>query len=137
MTSSSETPTVIWIEDAPKHIGETVTLRGWVYQKRSSGKIRFLILRDGTGYIQGVAGMNDLSPEDWEKLDSLTQESSVRVTGEIRADKRSASGCELTLATVEPIAIAPEYPSSPRNTGPSFSWITAICGCGPDGNTPS
>jgi asparaginyl-tRNA synthetase len=120
MTSSSETPTVIWIEDAPKHIGETVTLRGWVYQKRSSGKIRFLILRDGTGYIQGVAGMNDLSPEDWEKLDSLTQESSVRITGEIRADKRSASGCELTLATVEPIAIAPEYPIQPKEHGPEF-----------------
>ena len=115
-----DAPPVLWIEDAAGHIGEVVTLRGWVDQKRSSGKIRFLILRDGTGYIQGVASIKDLPEADWENLDRLTQESSVRVTGEVRADKRSAGGCELTLARVEPLAIAPEYPIQPKEHGPEF-----------------
>ncbi|MCZ6747265.1 MAG: asparagine--tRNA ligase [Acidobacteria bacterium] len=115
-----DSPPVLWIEDAAGHIGEIVTLRGWVHQKRSSGKIRFLVLRDGTGYIQGVASVQDLPAADWENLDRLTQESSVRVTGEVRADKRSAGGCELTLARVEPLSIAPEYPIQPKEHGPEF-----------------
>jgi len=115
-----DAPPVLWIEEAADHIGQVVTLRGWVDQKRSSGKIRFLILRDGTGYIQCVASIQDLPANDWENLDRLTQESSVRITGEVRADKRAAGGCELTLARVEPLSIAPEFPIQPKKHGPEF-----------------
>src|SRR6187401_3186221 len=85
-----------YIEDVGKHVGEEVTLRGWVHNKRSSGKIQFLIVRDGTGYIQGVVVKNAVSPEVFEIADSLTHESSVIVTGKVREDsraKRVRDGC--------------------------------------------
>ena len=73
-----------YINELPKHVGETVRLRGWVFNTRSSGKIRFLILRDGTGFLQCVAGKQDVSAEEFELVTGLTQESSVEVSGTVR-----------------------------------------------------
>ena len=81
--------TRIYIEDAGKHVGEEVTLSGWLHNKRSSGKIQFLMIRDGTGYIQGVLVKNAVTPEVFAAADTLTHESSVRVTGKIREDSRA------------------------------------------------
>ncbi|MFQ5671140.1 MAG: asparagine--tRNA ligase [Acidobacteriota bacterium] len=111
---------IAWIEDIHDHVGRQVTVRGWVYQKRSSGKIRFLVIRDGTGYLQGVASIKDVSPEDWEALDRLTQESSLQVTGTVQADRRAPGGHEMALSQVKPIAMAADYPIQPKEHGVEF-----------------
>ncbi|WCK56128.1 asparagine--tRNA ligase [Aneurinibacillus sp. Ricciae_BoGa-3] len=103
-----------------KHVGEEVRLGGWLFNKRSSGKIQFLQLRDGTGFIQGVVVKNEVAPEVWEAAKSLTQESSLYVTGTVRADERAKSGYELTVTGVEPIQIAHEYPITPKEHGIEF-----------------
>src|SRR3954469_16598268 len=86
-----------YIEDIGKHVGQEVTLRGWVHNKRSSGKIQFIIVRDGTGYIQAVVVKNAVTPEVFAASDSLTHESSIEVTGKVREDARAASGYEMDL----------------------------------------
>jgi len=89
----------ITIDEAPRHVGEEVTLRGWLYNKRSSGKIMFLQLRDGTGVIQGIIAEPE-SPEMFGAADRLQRETSIIVTGMLREDKRAPSGCELQLRTL-------------------------------------
>jgi asparaginyl-tRNA synthetase len=111
---------IVYINDLRAHAGETVELRGWVYNARSGGKIRFLILRDGTGYLQCVAGANDLSPEDFELLGHIDQESSVIVTGVPREDKRAPGGVELTLKSVKLIGGAEGFPITPKEHSSSF-----------------
>ena len=88
--------TRIYIEEAGKHVGEEVTLMGWLHNKRSSGKIQFLTIRDGSGYIQGVLVKNAVPPSVFAAADELTHESSVRVTGKVREDSRAPSGFEMT-----------------------------------------
>ncbi len=111
---------IVYISDLHAHAGKPVELRGWVYNTRSGGKIRFLILRDGTGYLQCVASAKDLSAEDFEVLGRLTQESSVVVTGTPREDKRAPGGMELTLASVKEIGHAEGYPITPKEHSSSF-----------------
>src|SRR6185437_11888697 len=84
-----------YIEDASKHDGQIVTVRGWVYNKRSSGKIKFLVLRDGTGLIQGILFKGECSENAFVEFEKLTQESSVEVTGKIRKEPRSPIGYEI------------------------------------------
>jgi asparaginyl-tRNA synthetase len=114
------TPTIAYINELRAHAGKPVELRGWVYNTRSGGKIRFLILRDGTGYLQCVASAADLSPEDFEVLGTLTQESSVVVTGVPREDKRAPGGVELTLSSVKVVSAAHDYPITPKEHSSSF-----------------
>jgi asparaginyl-tRNA synthetase len=95
-------------------------VRGWVYQKRSSGKVRFLVLRDGTGYLQGVAAVKDLPAEDWEAMERLTQESSVIVEGTVREEPRAPGGFEMGLTAVRPVALAEPYPIQPKEHGVDF-----------------
>ena len=109
-----------YIRDLKSHIGETVSLRGWVHNSRSSGKIKFLILRDGSGYLQCVAAANDVSDADFETLGALTQETSLEVTGTVREDKRSPGGVELTLASVNLIGASKDFPVSPKEHSSSF-----------------
>ncbi len=113
-------PPVVWIEEVRQHVGQAVTVRGWVYQKRSSGKIRFVVLRDGTGYLQSVASVKDVPEADWEALDRLTQESSVVLTGTVREDRRAPGGFELNLTGVRLLALADEYPIQPKEHGVEF-----------------
>ena len=111
---------VVYIKDLRARAGETVELRGWVYNSRSGGKIRFLILRDGTGYLQCVASAADVSPADFETLGRLAQESSVIVTGIPREDKRAPGGMELTLQSVRLIGGAEGFPITPKEHSSSF-----------------
>ena len=115
--------TRIYIEDAGKHVGEEVTLWGWLHHKRSSGKIQFLMIRDGSGYIQGVLVKNAVAPEVFEAAEGLTHESSVKVTGKIREDSRAPSGFEMDLSNVEAVQVVPKedpFPITPKEHGVEF-----------------
>ncbi|HTG73735.1 MAG TPA: asparagine--tRNA ligase [Terriglobia bacterium] len=115
--------TRIYIEDAGKHVGEEVTLWGWLHHKRSSGKIQFLMIRDGSGYIQGVLVKNAVAPEVFEAAESLTHESSVKVTGKLREDSRAPSGFEMDLSNVEAVQVVPKedpFPITPKEHGVEF-----------------
>ena len=116
----STTLPVVYIQDLRAHAGQPVELRGWVYNTRSGGKIRFLILRDGTGYLQCVAGAQDVTPDEFDLLGRLDQESSVIVTGIPREDKRAPGGVELTLKSVRLVAAAVDYPITPKEHSSSF-----------------
>jgi asparaginyl-tRNA synthetase len=108
------------IASLARHTGQTVTLRGWVYHLRSSGKVRFLVLRDGTGIAQGVLVKGNLPEDDFQQFERLTLESSLRLEGLVRAEPRAPGGYELEVTRVVPIQIAPEYPISPKEHGVAF-----------------
>ena len=108
------------IDDVGGRVGREVTLKGWVYNKRSSGKVRFLLVRDGTGFIQAVVSRGDVPEETFEKFDLLTQESSIIVTGVVREDGRAPGGYELALTGLEVVHLSDEYPLSPKEHGPDF-----------------
>jgi len=110
----------VLITDISKYDGKTVTLAGWVYNKRSSGKIRFVIVRDGTGITQCVFSQKDVSPEVFDLADKITQESSLYVTGMIRKDDRAPGGYELIATDLKLIQIAEEYPITPKEHGTEF-----------------
>src|SRR5437879_9883182 len=86
-----------WIEELPRLAGQPVTVRGWVATTRSSGKIAFIVLRDGTGYLQAVLSKKDVPDSAWDAFGKLTQETEVAATGTVRADPRGACGVELTV----------------------------------------
>src|SRR5216117_312347 len=112
-----------YIEDVGKHVGQEVTLRGWVHNKRSSGKIQCLILRDGTGYIQGVIAKNAVPPEVFADADSLTHESSMELTGKVRADSRAPTGFELDvtgLKVYQEVSKEEPFPITPKEHGIEF-----------------
>ncbi|MEO0092182.1 MAG: asparagine--tRNA ligase [candidate division WOR-3 bacterium] len=108
------------IRDIAKYDGKTVTLAGWVYNKRSSGKIRFVLVRDGTGIIQCVFSQKDVSPEIFELADKITQESSLYITGLVRKDDRAPGGFELVVSDLKLIQMAEEYPITPKEHGIEF-----------------
>jgi asparaginyl-tRNA synthetase len=110
----------VYIEDLGTHVGEEVQLRGWLYNKRSSGKVRFLLLRDGTGVLQGVMVKGGVSDEIFGRFDALTQESSFSMTGKIRKDDRAPGGFEMEVTDVSIIAVAHEYPITPKEHGIEF-----------------
>ncbi|WP_025026809.1 asparagine--tRNA ligase [Caldalkalibacillus mannanilyticus] len=110
----------ITISQVGKHVGEEVIIGVWLYNKRSSGKIQFLQLRDGTGFIQGVIVKKEIAEEDWNAAKELTQESSMYVKGIVREDERAPSGYELTITGVEVLQIAEEYPITPKEHGTEF-----------------
>ncbi|PAV29469.1 asparagine--tRNA ligase [Virgibacillus profundi] len=104
----------------PEHLEKTVTIGAWLSNKRSSGKIAFLQLRDGTGFIQGVVVKNDVSEETFQLAKNLTQESSMYITGKVVEDTRSAFGYELQVSNIELIHEAVDYPITPKEHGTEF-----------------
>jgi len=108
------------INELDRHVGQSVTVRGWVATTRSSGKIAFVVLRDGSGYLQAVFSKREVSEATWGRLSELTQETSVAVTGEVRADARAPGGHELTATEVEILGASPDFPISPKEHGSSF-----------------
>src|SRR5690349_19998042 len=108
------------VERIREHEGRTVTLRGWLAARRSSGKIHFLQVRDGTGTIQCVMAKNDVPPDVFTRADHLPQESSLVVTGTVRADPRSPIGFELGVTGLEVVAPSAEYPITPKEHGTAF-----------------
>ncbi|HAR42200.1 MAG TPA: asparagine--tRNA ligase [Bdellovibrionales bacterium] len=109
-----------YIEDAGKHDGQIVTVRGWVYNKRSSGKIKFLILRDGTGLLQGVLFKGECTEEAFGEFEKLTQESSIEVIGKLRKEPRSPGGFELGVQSIKIVQVADPYPISLKEHGVEF-----------------
>jgi asparaginyl-tRNA synthetase len=111
------------IAEIGKHQGQAVTIRGWLYNLRESGKLLFPQFRDGSGVIQGVVPKNAVTPEVFDAVKTLTQESSVIVEGKVRADKRAPGGYELDVANVEVVQRVPEsdpYPITPKEHGTDF-----------------
>jgi len=114
---------VTTIAEIGKHEGQSVTIRGWLYNLRESGKLLFPQFRDGSGIVQGVVPKNAVAPEVFEAVKTLTQESSVVVEGKVRADKRAPGGYELDVANVQVIQRVPEsdpYPITPKEHGTDF-----------------
>jgi len=108
------------INELGAHVSGTVTVRGWVVTTRSSGKIAFVVLRDGTGSVQGVLSKKEVTEEVWAAFGSLTQEASVAMTGVVRDDPRSPGGVELTVSHLELLGASPDYPISPKEHGTTF-----------------
>jgi asparaginyl-tRNA synthetase len=110
----------IRIEQAGAHAGEAVEIRGWLYNKRSSGKIHFLLIRDGSGLMQAVLTRQDVPPEALAAADGLTQESSLAVSGTVRADPRAPGGYELSVSDLRILQVADPYPITPKEHGVEF-----------------
>jgi asparaginyl-tRNA synthetase len=127
MTSSTNTetatPVISTIREIGKHEGQTVTIRGWLYNLRASGKLLFPIFRDGSGIIQGVVAKQQVSPELFDAIKGLTQESSVIVTGKVRADQRAPGGYEMDVTDAQVMQrVNPDdpYPITPKEHGVDF-----------------
>ena len=104
-----------------RHVGSRVTVRGWVTHVRSSGKVAFIVVRDGSGTVQAVLGKQAASPETWDRLGQLALETSVAVTGEPRLDARSPGGVELAVTELEILGPSPlDYPIQPKEHGIDF-----------------
>jgi asparaginyl-tRNA synthetase len=110
----------VYIEEIAAYEGEEVTLKGWLYNKTDKGRLQFLLVRDGTGIIQAVVFEKDISPEAFEAARRLTQESSLIVTGTVRADQRAPGGYELSVNDLEVVQLAEEYPITPKEHGVGF-----------------
>ena len=109
-----------YINELSQYNGQEVTLKGWLYNLRSSGKILFPQLRDGTGIVQCVVLKSSISPETWEALKGLGQESAVIVRGQVRADSRAPGGYEIDVNDVQVVQQAHEYPITPKEHGTEF-----------------
>lgn len=109
--------TIAYIEDVAQHEGQAVTIRGWLHNRRSSGKIHFLTVRDGTGFIQAVMSKAAVGAELFARTDHLSQETAVAVTGQVRADNRAPGGYELEVAGLEVVGEAHDYPITPKEHG--------------------
>ncbi|HEX2164468.1 MAG TPA: asparagine--tRNA ligase [Thermoanaerobaculia bacterium] len=119
-TSSAAAPPAAAIRHLGDHLDQVVELRGWLENKRSSGKIGFLRLRDGSGAVQAVASRADLSPEAWAEVERATQESTVRAVGRVKADPRSPSGVEVQLTDFAVLFLTEDYPITPKDHGTAF-----------------
>lgn len=108
------------INKLSEHVGKTVKIGAWLSNKRSSGKIAFLQLRDGSGFVQGVVVKSEVGDEIFAKAKGLTQESSLYVTGTVKEDERSALGVELEVTDVEVLHQAVDYPITPKEHGTEF-----------------
>ncbi len=111
------------ISQLGSHEGQAVTIRGWLYNLRESGKLLFPILRDGTGLVQGVVVKSKVAPEVWDALKGLTQESALVISGQVRADKRAPGGYELEVEAAEVVQRVPEsdpYPITLKEHGVDF-----------------
>jgi asparaginyl-tRNA synthetase len=121
----------VYIEDIARYDGEPVTLKGWLHNRRSSGKIHFLTLRDGTGFIQCVMTRQAVGDERFRQADHLSQESAIVVTGTVRADARAKGGYEVDVTGLEVISESKDYPITPKEHGVDFLmdrrhlWIRA------------
>ncbi len=111
---------MVYINKLAEHVGQEVTLKGWLYNKRSSGKLQFLMLRDGTGLVQCVVFKGNVSDEIFESAKKLTQESSVEITGTVKKDERQVGGHEIDVKELTVISIAEEYPITPKEHGIEF-----------------
>lgn len=110
----------IYIQDIARYAGQKVKLYGWLYNKTLKGKLAFLILRDGTGIIQCVMSRNDVGDGIFQKAEEVTQESSIVVTGQVKADERAPGGFEILGENLEIVKLSQAYPITPKEHGTTF-----------------
>src|SRR6187401_1945631 len=110
----------VYIEDIGKHEGQPVTIKGWLHNRRSSGKIHFLTVRDGSGFIQAVMSKAAVGDELFRTADHLSQETSIIVQGTARADKRAPSGYEIDVKQLEVVGASHDYPITPKEHGVDY-----------------
>jgi asparaginyl-tRNA synthetase len=110
----------VYIEDIGKHTGEEVTIKGWLHNRRSSGKIHFLTVRDGSGFIQAVMSKAAVGDDAFKAADHLSQESSLTITGTAREDKRAPSGYEIDVKSFELVGASHDYPITPKEHGVDY-----------------
>lgn len=113
-------PALTPIADLPQHAGETVTLGGWLYNKRTSKGLHFLILRDGSGLVQAVVNEAEVDEATWQAASDAAQETSLYVTGEARADERAPGGVEVQVTQIETAGQSEDYPITPKEHGTEF-----------------
>ena len=117
-------PIHVYIEDLKKHVGQDVTVKGWLYNRRAKGKIAFLILRDGTGLVQAVAVTAEIGDAAFSICEKLPQESSLIVTGAVRADDRSPGGVELGIKSITVVGeAAADYPIQIQDVVPEVGFL--------------
>jgi asparaginyl-tRNA synthetase len=115
----STTPTVR-IGDFKNHVGQEVRVQGWLHNKRSSGKLQFLIVRDGSGYAQAVVSKAAVPPESWQAGENMGQESSLELTGKVKEDKRAPGGYEVDATSLTSVQATHEFPITPKEHGTAF-----------------
>jgi asparaginyl-tRNA synthetase len=120
MQTDTPSKTSVSIAHLKEHVGEVVTIKGWLYNIRSSGKLMFLEFRDGSGIVQGVVAKNEVSPAVWEACEKLTQESAVIVTGEVAKHPKLADTYELHVRDIEIVHLSRGYPITPKEHGIEF-----------------
>ncbi len=111
---------MVEIRELHRHVGERVTLLGWVETTRAHGKVAFVVVRDGTGVVQGVLARAEVGEATWELFSSLTQESALSLSGDVRRDDRAPGGFELSVRELDVLARADEYPIQPKEHGAEF-----------------
>ncbi len=112
---------MVWIRQLPRYIGEVVQIAGWVVHVRSSGKVAFLVIRDGYGLLQCVVAKAEVGPEVWDRFGTLTQETAVQLEGVVRADSRAPGGHELAVRDLQVLGTSPiDYPIQPKEHGIDF-----------------
>lgn len=110
-----------YVEDLHRHVGQVVTVKGWLYNKRSSGKLHFLQLRDGTGVVQCVCFKGNFGEELFKQLDTLPQESALTITGSVKAEARAVGGHEIDAQSATIVSVAQaDYPITPKEHGTGF-----------------
>jgi asparaginyl-tRNA synthetase len=120
-----------YINKIGEHVGQSVTIKGWLHNRRSSGKIHFLVIRDGTGFLQVVMGKKDVDEATFQKADHLSQESAIIMTGTVKAEERAAGGYEMVASGLEVVNEAHDYPITPKEHGVDYLmdrrhlWIRA------------
>ena len=111
---------IISISEGPQHLNQSVSVRGWVTHKRSSGRVRFLVVRDGSGLLQGVLVADPAAPEMIRRFESLTTETSLMLTGTLRPDRRAPGGVEMEIQDLVIFQRAHDYPITPKDHGTAF-----------------
>src|SRR2546423_1616789 len=111
---------VVYIEDIARHVGQQVTVRGWLRHRRSSGKIHFLVVRDGTGELQAVVSKGTVGEEQFAQSAALTQESSLMLPGTVRQEARALGGYELDVTGIQVVQISEPFPIQPKEHGVGF-----------------
>ncbi|MFA6981111.1 MAG: asparagine--tRNA ligase [Ignavibacteriaceae bacterium] len=110
----------IYISELAKYVGQEITIQGWLYHKRSSGKLRFLVLRDGSGYLQCVYFKGNITPEIFDLSDRIGQESAIEVTGKVKVEPRAVGGYELDATNLNVLHETHDYPITPKDHGIEF-----------------
>src|SRR5687767_2964865 len=111
---------MVYIKDLQQHVGKHVTINGWLYHKRASGKLQFPIIRDGSGYLQCVVSKKEVPEQTWNEVERASQESTVRVTGTVREESRAPGGVELGVEQFEILFATEDYPITPKEHGTAF-----------------